>query len=258
MTRNGKIARLPRYLREQLNHRLDDGEPGPQLLAWLNGCADVQEVLEREFGGRAINEQNLSEWRQGGFKDWQRQQEACDHVRRLTDQAAGLDEAAEQGRITDRLASVFAVELFKLMEQLIEKSTDDKERLGYLREGLREIRLLRRGDHGAARLQMETERWERQMDREDEERHEQRGERSRNRLIDLAFSKFSEGTLAQMFGGGEYGKSMAEMITRIKFDLPLDDLKRHGKSQVPANTVRLDQTESNQIKPDESGSGQTS
>ena len=241
---------MPRYLRELLNRRLDDGEPGPPLLVWLNGCADVQEILEREFGGRAVSEQNLSEWRQGGFKDWQRQQEACDHVRRLTDQAAGLDEAAEEGRITDRLASVFAVELFKLMEQMLEKSTDDKERLGYLQGGLREIRLLRRGDHSAARLQMETERWGRQMDREDRELDEQRSERSRNRLIDLAFSKFSEGTLAQMFGGGDYGESMAEMITRIKFDLPLDRLKQQSKTQSPANDgVGLDQTESNQIQP---------
>ena len=87
MSRKGKIARLPRYLREKLNRRLDDGEPGPQLLVWLNRCPDVQEVLEREFGGRAVSEQNLSEWRQGGFCEWQQQQ----HPTRTTGPDFGLE-----------------------------------------------------------------------------------------------------------------------------------------------------------------------
>src|SRR6267142_2931446 len=34
--RNTKIARLPEAIREPLNQRLDDGEPGNQLVAWLN------------------------------------------------------------------------------------------------------------------------------------------------------------------------------------------------------------------------------
>ncbi len=235
MTRNGKIARLPRYLRKQLNRRLDDGEPGPQVLAWLNGRPDVQEVLELDFGGRPINEQNLSEWRQGGFRDWQRQQEACDHVRRLTDQAEALDEAAEETHVSDRLATVFAVELFKVLEQLLEQGGNDKEKLGYLREGLREIRLLRRGDHNAARLQMEQERWERQCEREDEANLDQMKEKSKSRLISLLFSKLYEENYAGIFGGGEHGRKMAEMITKINFDLPLDDLPNPGEPTQGAN-----------------------
>lgn len=30
--------------------------------------------------------------------------------------------------------------------------------------------------------------------------------------------------VAEGFGGGEYGKKMAEVLHRIQFDLPLDDL----------------------------------
>src|ERR1035441_634149 len=70
MTRIGKIARLPRELREQLNCRLHDGEPGTQLVVWLNSLPEAQAVLAREFGGRAVSEQNLSEWKQGGYRDW--------------------------------------------------------------------------------------------------------------------------------------------------------------------------------------------
>jgi len=44
VTRNGKIARLPRAVRQELNRRLDEGEQGKKLVAWLNahGRRDVQ------------------------------------------------------------------------------------------------------------------------------------------------------------------------------------------------------------------------
>jgi hypothetical protein len=55
ITRNGMIARFPKYLRHQLNGRLEDGEPGKQLVKWLNGLPQVQEVLQLRFGGRPIS-----------------------------------------------------------------------------------------------------------------------------------------------------------------------------------------------------------
>ena len=35
--RNGKVARLPKVVREELNRRLEDGQLGRELLCWLNG-----------------------------------------------------------------------------------------------------------------------------------------------------------------------------------------------------------------------------
>jgi hypothetical protein len=58
-----------------------------------------------------------------------------------------------------------------------------------------------------------------------------------------------KGNMAGVFGGGEYGKHMAEMLHRIEFDLPLDDLvasKSSGKTH--ANGIKPDQTESNPIQ----------
>ena len=60
MTRNGKIARLPLAIREQLNRRLQDGEPGTQLVEWRNGLPEVQAVMQAQFNGRPIGEPNLS------------------------------------------------------------------------------------------------------------------------------------------------------------------------------------------------------
>ena len=233
MSRNGKIARLPRHLRVQLNRRLEDGEPGPQALAWLNACPAAQAMLADDFGGRPISEQNLSEWRQGGFREWQRQQVACEHVRRLTDQSEALDEAAEKADLSARLTTVFAVELFKLMERLLEKNGDDETKLGYLREAMRETRLLRRGDHNATRLRIEMERWERQCDRENEENLEAMKEKSKRRLRGLIFSRKLEAEMAAHFGGGEYGRKVASMLTKLEFDQPLDDPTEPGEA-IPA------------------------
>jgi hypothetical protein len=94
----GKIARLPKHLRHQLNGRLEDGEPGKQLAEWLNGLPEVQEVLKLRFGGRPISEQNLSEWKQGGYLEWLKLQESRYLVQHLAEQAEDLAPGARPNR----------------------------------------------------------------------------------------------------------------------------------------------------------------
>jgi hypothetical protein len=71
MTRNGKIARLPLAVREELNRRLENGEPGVRLIEWLNGLPEVNAVLKEYFEGQPISDANLTQWKNGGFLDWQ-------------------------------------------------------------------------------------------------------------------------------------------------------------------------------------------
>ena len=63
MTRTGKIARLPQDVRDELNQRLENGEPGAELLAWLNSLPDTKRMLAARFGGHEINHPNLTAWR---------------------------------------------------------------------------------------------------------------------------------------------------------------------------------------------------
>ncbi|MGA3268466.1 MAG: hypothetical protein ABSE16_16780 [Verrucomicrobiota bacterium] len=60
LTRNGKIGRLPKTILEQLNRRLENGEIGRPLVAWLNSLPEVQALLAAEFEGnlnlRAVDE----------------------------------------------------------------------------------------------------------------------------------------------------------------------------------------------------------
>ena len=82
---NGKIGRLPRNLREQVNQLLVDGTPARPFLDWLNAQPAVQTMLATHFGGKPINEPHLSHWRTGGYQAWQKRQELQDLVRLFTD-----------------------------------------------------------------------------------------------------------------------------------------------------------------------------
>jgi len=68
--RHGKIARLPLSIREELNTRILNGEPATVLVPWLNSQGIVKGILDDLFEGKPISEQNISNWREGGFVDW--------------------------------------------------------------------------------------------------------------------------------------------------------------------------------------------
>ena len=83
-TGNGKIANLPNEIREELNYRLNDGEPGNELVAWLNAKPEVIEVINQLFDGRPISEQNLSHWRNHGYRVWHAHRTIVDETHALS------------------------------------------------------------------------------------------------------------------------------------------------------------------------------
>src|SRR5580658_10401475 len=169
MTRTGKIARLSSEIREELNRRLYDNEPGVQLLAWLNALPAVKEVLARDFGGSAITKQNLYEWRIGGFAAWQARQETLAQARELMSEAAELA-AATEGKLTDHLATVVAARYASALAGWNGEVTEElRRKLRALRGLCQDIVELRRGDHSGARLKMEQERLEREREKTEEE-----------------------------------------------------------------------------------------
>ena len=167
ITRNGKIARLPKAIRDELNRRLSDGEPGTELVQWLNGLPAVQRVVDAEFGGRPVREQNLSEWRQGGYEDWLRQQEALELVRHLSAEADDLKVAAGEP-LSDKLGLWLAARYAAATRQLANENGGELD-WQRLRELCSDVVALRRGDHSAARLKIEQERLDRERDETEEE-----------------------------------------------------------------------------------------
>ncbi len=179
MGRYGKIACLPRDLRDQLNCRLEDGELGIRLVEWLNELPEVQAVLSRNFEGRKINEQNLTEWKAGGYRDWQARQEMLAQAREMAADAAELTQASN-GKLTDHLAAILSARYASLVANWNGEATDEfRAKLRALRELCQNIVNLRRGDHSGARLFLEQERLEREREKTGEELVEQFNEWAR-------------------------------------------------------------------------------
>ena len=174
LTRTGKIARLPRHLRDQLNRRLENGEQAKPLAAWLNSLPEVQAILEADFAAKPIRPQNLSEWKQGGYRDWLLQQEALAFARRLLEDAAELQthlspqaptphsalrtphSPPDTPALSDLLALWLAARYAVATRSL--PTEDGPEHWRRLRELCADVVELRRGDHSAQRLLLERQR----------------------------------------------------------------------------------------------------
>ena len=155
MVRNGKIARLPRPLRDELNRRLSANEDGGALLDWLNAAPDVKDLLARDFAGEPVSKQNLHEWRHGGFLEWQSRQDLFAEAADLTD-ANGEWDALAANDFTERLAAVLVV---RYADALAGWNGGDDEafrlKLRDLRRFNQDLAVLRRYNQSAARLKMD-------------------------------------------------------------------------------------------------------
>jgi hypothetical protein len=146
---------------EELNRRLENGEAGAGLVEWLNGLPAVQQVLQAQFGGRPIREQNLSEWRDGGYRDWQEQEEKRGLLRQVTEEAGELSEDAG-GDACRSLAAVLTAELAVLARDGLREMPDPKEWREWLLEALAALGRVRREEHLAGQMVIQQERWEKE------------------------------------------------------------------------------------------------
>ena len=157
-TRNGKIARLPLQIREQLNARLADGEPGNRLVEWLNSNPDVTKVMAEQFEGRPITDNNLSEWRAGGYEEWLTLDAFLDETRILSENAG---EVAATGISSDHLHIVLLAHHARLLKNLETMPENEfKTRLNTVRKLTASIMNMRRDELQRARLELQRERLE--------------------------------------------------------------------------------------------------
>src|SRR5262245_7018477 len=82
--RTGKVARLPKNVRDAINHMLEDGF----------SYADIIEKLGPD--GQGLNKHHISEWRTGGgFEEWQQDQQWLQEIR--AQQQFGLELLQKEG-----------------------------------------------------------------------------------------------------------------------------------------------------------------
>jgi hypothetical protein len=182
MTRLGKIARLPREIREELNVRLNNGEVGRLLVEWLNGLPAAQAVLKERFEGRPISEQNLSEWKKGGYEDWLRHQENCAYAAMLTEMAGDLEKEAGKTRLEERLVTPLVMALARMLREA-EESTEVAERLKMIVEVGRQLTQIRRGSQQAERVRIAQEQWAEKQSEIAQREHEEAEKAVRTQMI---------------------------------------------------------------------------
>lgn len=129
MARQGKIARLPHALREQVNTRLLNGESASTILGWLNAEPEAAVIWQTNFDGSEASPQNLSEWRSGGYRDWLTRREKIEHTKTLATFAESL--AKSGGNIADGAAAILGGQMLEALEQAANMSvtggSDDAE-----------------------------------------------------------------------------------------------------------------------------------
>jgi hypothetical protein len=211
--RNGKIARLPREIREQLNPRLERSEQSPTLLAWLNGLKEVKELLQDEFDAAPITKQNLSEWRKGGFQEWLDRCDLFAEYRKVEDFAQEVGEDRHDVP-ADAVATFLAVRHAALISRW-DGEVDHKFEA--------RVRVLDRLSRSVVRIQRSTRQAKRENDEyiHSLEEEEQRvKEYCKKKLLDQVWGLRRELELAPAFGGGELGRKIAKYIVQLENDVP--------------------------------------
>jgi hypothetical protein len=170
VARTGKIARLPLILREKINARILDGEKFRSIIKWLNELPDVQAVLQRDFSGDPINDQNFSDWHLGGYREWLSRRERIERTREMAKWSMQMAEASG-GNLAEGAASILAGRILEILEGLDAlvhsvpaegEKADAKERLELIAGAVDQLTLsvsrLRKGDQNAESLRILRER----------------------------------------------------------------------------------------------------
>jgi len=223
-TRNGKIARLSREIRDELNRRLERSQPGPNILGWLNGLPEVRELLQEQFEGEPVSKQNLSQWRQGGFQEWLARQELWQAAVDANDFATDWEDDGDGPTLPDQVATVLAARFAGLVLHWNGQCTPEFEaRSRALSRLCRSVVALQRESRRAQRERLETERLR-------EEQAEREQEKLKNRLIGPIMDMIKVEPMSKMFGGDERGRKLADYVLAVrrgnldaKLDLPPAD-----------------------------------
>jgi viroplasmin and RNaseH domain-containing protein len=198
MSRNGKIARLPAPLREQINLRLQNGEKGRDIIAWLNSNNEVKALLASEFGGHEISDDNLSQWKHGGYHDWEMLQATLAETQRIVSEGAELDKVGEKA-LGDKLAAWMLGRYAVATRKLIEHE-DDQAAWKLLREVCHDLVALRRGDHFAEWLRIDREKLALHLRREEREQKAAQSEAEAKSAAPVLTDEEKERKWRQIFG----------------------------------------------------------
>jgi hypothetical protein len=128
------------------------------ILHWLNGDPAVTKVMEEHFEGHPISEQNVSEWRQGGYEEWLIYHSYLGNVGDLSENAQRV---ALTGINAEHLLLILTAAFADLLHN--QSTTDEiafNRRLIVLQHLTKTALSMRRSEQKDARLQLDRDRLE--------------------------------------------------------------------------------------------------
>jgi len=245
--RNGKIARLPRDIRDQLNQRLEQSEESPQLLAWLNALPETQKIVQNDFASVPISPQNLSQWRQGGFQEWLARRDLCDDAREVRHLSDEMENEDSQSILADDAAVVLAARFGSLIAHWNGEVDEPFEARARVLNGLcRSVVQLQRGMHRSIRENFDLENLMEAKEKAEEEE-------LKRKMIQPCRDMLKLPVMAKIFGGGEAGRKIAQYVLAVQrgnLDADLDILptdqfeiqEAAGKKEKPVKPPRKRRT----------------
>src|SRR5882672_1462216 len=105
---NGKIARLPKIIRDQINNWILDGVTYPDIIQRLG-----------EYG-KDLKPDNLSQWKKRGYQDWLRQREWLEHLASKSEFSADILTAPDSSALHEAGLRVAAAQM---LDQLMRFGT---------------------------------------------------------------------------------------------------------------------------------------
>jgi hypothetical protein len=170
-SRQGKIARLPLALREEVNQRLLDNKPARIICAWLNGLPETV-ALYSELKLTPVTPINLSNWRHGGYQEWLLRNERALQTQELT--RWGMQLAKSSGyQLSESASAILAGQILDVLENLafLQREIRDKKISGrqaglwrltkVMAEVARALAGVRRGDQTREQIDLNREKYER-------------------------------------------------------------------------------------------------
>ena len=105
--RNGKVARLPKIAREQVNLLRDDGKTYAEIIQWLaaNG-----------FPG--FNGENIRQWKNGGYQDWLSHHDELSESEKLREMAMDVAKQNQGGKTQEAALHIGASLVFQTFLRL--------------------------------------------------------------------------------------------------------------------------------------------
>src|SRR4051812_31259145 len=107
--RRGKIARLPKAVRDQINQMLRDGAAYETIIQKLNSTPGILPY--------PISQHNLSQWKRGGYQHWLDQQEWREDMRAKQADAVDLLQESESPKLHEVSLQLAVMRVFELLQR---------------------------------------------------------------------------------------------------------------------------------------------